>query len=190
MTNPESVTTQGGGRFAAGCAIALAVLSFAAFVTARVMFPIYRNTTGSMEPTLANGDGVITDRSSSPAREDLIAFRYPLQPETTFLKRVIGLPGEVIEIRDKTVYINGVKARDPHASHVDTVMYPNEPALPEPYKSRDQFGPLRIPPESFFVMGDNRDRSSDSRYWGTLPRKNIRGKAILVLSAKRGFWRP
>ncbi|HSP34758.1 MAG TPA: signal peptidase I, partial [Thermoanaerobaculia bacterium] len=107
-------------------------------------------------------------------------FRYPLQPDTDFVKRVIGMPGDVVEVRDKKVSINGKPVDEPYVIHEDAQVFPLQPTLPEPYRSRDQFGPYAVPPGSYFAMGDNRDRSSDSRYWGTVPRSMIKGRAFMV----------
>ena len=143
-----------------------------------------------MEPTLGMGDVVFVRRGSAVARGDLTAFHYPLEPKTIFLKRVIAVPGDVVEIRDKEVILNGKKIEEPYAQHVDGMLYLPNPELPEPYRSRDQFGPVKVPPDSYFMLGDNRDRSSDSRYWGFVPRNLVVGKVAVAISAKRGFWRP
>src|SRR5438105_14664598 len=121
-----------------------------------------------------------------PKRGDIIVFRYPLQPDTDFVKRVIGLTGETVEIRDKKVSVNGKALNEPYVIHEDSTVYPLQPALPEPYRSRDQFGPFKVPDGQYFAMGDNRDRSSDSRYWGTVPRTMIKGRAFMVYWSFRG----
>jgi signal peptidase I len=96
------------------------------------------------------------------------------------VKRVIGMPGDVVAIRDKKVSVNGRLLAEPYVVFDDPTVYPAEPALPEPYRSRDQFGPVRVPAGHYFAMGDNRDRSSDSRYWGFVPRADIKGRAFMV----------
>ena len=78
------------------------------------------------------------------------------------------------------VSVNGKALVEPYVLHVDSTVYPRQPALPEPYRSRDQFGPYSVPDGQYFAMGDNRDRSSDSRYWGTVPRSLIKGRAFMV----------
>ena len=148
-----------------------------------------------MEDNLKVGDHIIVNkfiygpasevwRRFLPLRDlrrgDIIVFRYPLQPDTDFVKRVIGMPGDTIEIRDKKVSINGKQLDEPYVIHEDSTTYPLQPALPEPYRSRDQFGPYTVPGGQYFAMGDNRDRSSDSRYWGTVPRSMIKGRAFMV----------
>ncbi|HKB81277.1 MAG TPA: signal peptidase I [Thermoanaerobaculia bacterium] len=159
------------------------------------VFQAFKIPTGSMEDNLKVGDHIIVNKfiyGPEPVswipflplrdiqRKDIIVFRYPLQPDTDFVKRVIGLPGDTVEVRDKAVYINGKKLDEPYVIHVDPTIYPLQPALPEPYRSRDQFGPYAVPADHYFAMGDNRDRSSDSRYWGTVPRSMIKGRAFMV----------
>jgi signal peptidase I len=159
------------------------------------VFQAFKIPTGSMEDNLKIGDHIIVNKfiygPTSPAwqkivplrdikRGDIIVFRYPLDPNTDFVKRVIGLPGDVLEVRDKKVSINGKELDEPYVVHEDAQVFPLQPSLPEPYRSRDQFGPFTVPPNAYFAMGDNRDRSSDSRYWGTVPRSMIKGRAFMV----------
>ena len=159
-------------------------------VAGRFMTKIYRLPTASMEPTIGVSDHVLTWRTHDPARGDIIAFDYPLQPATMFIKRVAAMPGDTVEIRDKRLLVNGAAVDEPYVQHADAEIYPRDPRLPEPYRSLDQYGPYRVAPDTFFVLGDNRDRSSDSRYWGSVPRKNVRGVVTLILSSKRGFVTP
>lgn len=159
------------------------------------VFQAFKIPTGSMEDNLKVGDHIIVNKfiygpvpqpwlSVFPLRDikrdDIIVFRYPLQPETDYVKRVIGLPGDTVMVRDKNVYINGKRLNEPYVIHDDPVVYPPQPALPEPYRSRDQYGPYTVPEGHYFAMGDNRDRSSDSRFWGTVPRSMIKGRAFMV----------
>lgn len=150
----------------------------------------YRNPTGSMEPTIPAGSRFITIRTDTANRGDIISFRYPLNPNVWFAKRVVGVGGDIVEIRAKHLFVNGKEVTEPYAVHVDSTTYPKLSFLPEPYRSRDHFGPLRLQPRTFFVLGDNRDQSSDSRYWGAVPQENVRGRVILLYSWSRGFWRP
>jgi signal peptidase I len=157
-------------------------------------FQAFKIPTGSMEDNLKVGDHIIVNKfiygpgtslgPLLPIREirrgDIIVFRYPLQPDTDFVKRVVGLPGDTVEVRDKVVAINGRPMPEQYVIHVDPTIYPPRPQLPEPYRSRDQFGPYTVPQGQYFAMGDNRDRSSDSRYWGTVPRSMIKGRAFMV----------
>jgi len=160
------------------------------------VFQAFKIPTGSMEDNLKIGDHIIVNKfiyganglgpttGVFPIREirrgDIIVFRYPLQPDTDFVKRVIGMPGDFLEIHDKKVFVNGKPLDEPYVIHEDPQVYPDQPALPEPYRSRDQFHRYKVGPDSFFAMGDNRDKSSDSRYWGTVPRSMIKGRAFMV----------
>ena len=159
------------------------------------VFQAFKIPTGSMEDNLKVGDHIIVNKfiygpvpdawkRLLPLRDikrgDIIVFRYPIQPDTDFVKRVIGLPGDVVEIRNKTVFINGKPLDEPYVVHVDSTVFPGISALPEQYRLRDQLAPFLVPPAHYFAMGDNRDRSSDSRYWGTVPRGHIKGRAFMV----------
>ncbi len=164
------------------------------------VFQAFKIPTGSMEDNLKVGDHIIVNKfiyGPGPTlggllplrdikRDDIIVFRYPLQPDTDFVKRVIGMPGDTVQIRDKVVSVNGAPLSEPYVLHDDPQIYPLQPALPEPYRSRDQFGPFKVPEGQYFAMGDNRDRSSDSRYWGTVPRTMIKGRAFMVYWSFRG----
>jgi signal peptidase I len=158
-------------------------------------FQAFKIPTGSMEDNLKVGDHIIVNKfiygpvpkpwqQFLPLRDikrgDIIVFRYPLQPDTDYVKRVIGLPGDTVTVHDKVVSINGKPLVEPYVVHEDPMVYPPQPALPEPYRSRDQYGPYTVPDGQYFAMGDNRDRSSDSRYWGTVPRSMIKGRAFMV----------
>jgi len=165
------------------------------------VFQAFKIPTGSMEDNLKIGDHIIVNKFiygpiggpfgklfpiRDPKRGDIIVFRWPMNPDTDFVKRVIGMPGDIIELHDKNVYVNGKQLNEPYVIHVDSQVYPKLAALPEPYRSRDQFGPYTVAPNSYFAMGDNRDRSSDSRYWGTVPRSMIKGRAFMVYWSFRG----
>ena len=163
--------------------------------------------TGSMEDNLLIGDHLLVDKLAyAPAgpvsryllpytpiqRGDIIVFRYPVDIRQTFVKRVIGVPGDRIRIRNKTVYLNGRPLDEPYKVH-KTAYYdsyrdnfpsmPNtavqEPAL-EMLDRHVEQGEVVVPRESYFAMGDNRDSSLDSRYWGFVPRANIIGKPLLI----------
>jgi signal peptidase I len=140
----------------------------------------FRVPTKGMEPAVHVGEHVFSrsyGRSERPSRFDVVVFKYPLHPGETFLKRIIGLPGETVGIRHKVVYVNGAPFADRYGTHRDPLVY-DQPNLPEPYKSRDNFGPLHLGVDEYFVLGDDRDSSTDSRYWGVLPRRLIEGKAV------------
>jgi signal peptidase I len=157
-------------------------------------FQAFKIPTGSMEDNLKVGDHIIVNKfvygpgttlgGMLPLREirrgDIIVFRYPLNPDTDYVKRVIGLPGDTVEVHDKIVSINGKPMSEPYVIHVDPRIMPSRPTLPEYGGVRDQYGPYTVPDGQYFAMGDNRDRSSDSRYWGTVPRSMIKGRAFMV----------
>jgi signal peptidase I len=166
---------------------ALVVLSVAACWRG---FPRFINKSGGMEPTLHIGDYMVFRRVKNVGRGDVIAFRYPLQPDTIFVKRVVAASGDTVEIRNKRLLLNGKTIEENHIQHDDPQIYPKRKDLPEPYRSRDQFGPVKIPAGEYFVLGDNRDKSSDSRYWGNLPQQYVIGKLAFVISPTKGLWRP
>jgi signal peptidase I len=159
------------------------------------VFQAFKIPTGSMEDNLKVGDHIIVNKfiygpnhhplgRFFPIRDiergDIIVFRYPKDPSVDYVKRVVGLPGETVEIRDKKVFIDGNELDEPYTLYVDSeTIYPDNPALPDPYRSRDQHK-ATVPPGHYFAMGDNRDRSADSRYWGAVPRALIKGRAFMV----------
>ena len=107
-----------------------------------------------------------------PKREDIIVFKFPEDPEKDFIKRVIGIAGDVVQIRDKTVYLNQQPFRDTHGVHKDFLNNHMQP--------RDDFGPITVPEGRVFVMGDNRDHSYDSRFWGFVDLQAVKGKAFII----------
>jgi len=163
--------------------------------------------TGSMEDTLLIGDHLLVDKLaysppgpvtrhllpySDVKRGDIVVFRYPLDIRQTYVKRVIGLPGDRIRIENKQVFLNGRLLREPYKFHkteyIDSYRdnFPGAPntRLYEPaqdmLEKQVEGGALLVPPGRYFVMGDNRDSSSDSRYWGFVPRENIVGKPLII----------
>ena len=140
------------------------------------VFQAFKIPTGSMEPNLLIGDHLIVNKMTmSPIRHgDIIVFKFPKDPERDFIKRVIGLPGDKIELRRKTVYVNGVAQAEPYAHFLDAPRGENEPVSDD---VRQDYGPVTVPTDQYFMMGDNRDNSEDSRYWGFLPKSYIKGKA-------------
>lgn len=150
----------------------------------------YRIVSGSMEPTLPMGSRLVSMRATSASSGEIITFTYPLNPAVTFVSRVVAVGGDTVQIWGKRLLVNGKEVAEPFVVHGDPTVYPNNPNLPEPYRSRDYFGPFRVPPGTFFVLSDNRDRASDSRYWGGVPQANLRGRVILLYSWSRGFWKP
>ena len=154
----------------------------------------FKIPTGSMEQNLLIGDHLLVnkfvfsptatdaERSLLPVtsinRGDVIVFKYPEDPERDFIKRVIGLPGDVVEVRHKRVYIDGRPLDEPYVYYLRP---PSAAASPFGVAAlREQYGPVTVPPSEYFVMGDNRDNSQDSRYWGFLPRDLVKGRALII----------
>ncbi len=156
----------------------------------------FKIPTGSMENNLLIGDHLLVNKfifgpSVSPIerallperpirRGDVIVFKYPEDRERDFIKRVIGLPGETLEVRDKRVYINGKKLDEPYVHFLEPPQGSSNYSEVTSYDLRERYGPVTIPANEYFVMGDNRDNSQDSRYWGMLPRDDVKGRAVLI----------
>ncbi len=164
--------------------IALLVRSF--------VIQAYKIPSGSMEPTLLVGDHLLVNRMSyvvkmpfvdnvlfttgKPKRGDIIVFRYPEDPTKDYIKRVIATGGETVEIRNKAIFIDGKKIKDPWGH------FRPEPASRGflPFIDKDNIPPVKVPQDSYFVMGDNRDNSLDSRYWGFVEKRHLVGKALII----------
>lgn len=163
--------------------------------------------TGSMEDTLLVGDHLLVDKLafapsgpatkyilpySDPHRGDIIVFRYPIDIRQTFVKRVMGVPGDHIRLENKRVYLNGHLLNEPYVVHkldyIDSYRDnfpadPNTPLFPpaqEMLEKNVKNGEVVVPADHYFAMGDNRDQSLDSRYWGFVPRENIIGKPLVI----------
>jgi signal peptidase I len=157
----------------------------------------YKIPSGSMEDTLLVGDFLLANKFiygsrlpipfldvhlpdfRDPRPGDVIIFKYPLDPSVNYIKRCIAVGGQTVEIRNKEVFVDGQKIPLPeHGKYEagDPMAHP----FGRQMGSRDNMPPLRVPQDSLFVMGDNRDRSSDSRFWGFVPRENVLGKAMIV----------
>ena len=151
----------------------------------------YHVPTGSMEDTILKGDvflgnkflyGVripLTDMRLPAIRDpkpgDIVIFRSVEEPSKNLVKRCVAVGGQTVEIRDKVLYVDGKRSSLPEkGKFVDRRILPGTMSL------RDNYGPVTVPPEHFFMMGDNRDNSYDSRYWGTVPKKNILAKATIL----------
>ena len=179
-------------------AIIIAVV-LALFIRAFVV-QAFKIPSGSMEPTLLIGDHLLvnkfiygitipfTDKKLfefvTPKRGDVVVFIYPEDPSKDFIKRVIAVEGEQISIRDKKIYINGKRIEDPYGVYRD----PNVVSGWGNEISRDNFGPVTVPPHSLFVMGDNRDKSFDSRFWGYVDINKVKGKAFIIYWSWGGFF--
>src|SRR5271157_1630970 len=145
---------------------------------------------GSMEPTLLVGDYLLANRLSyvvkvpftdvvlirlgEPKRGDIVIFRYPLDPSKDYVKRIVAKGGDTVEIRDKVVYVNGLKVDEGYAHFSDHTVIPGS-RVP-----RDNLNPVKVPKDCYFAMGDNRDNSSDSRFWGFLKAGDLVGKAEII----------
>ena len=152
----------------------------------------FKIPTGSMEPNLLIGDHLLVNKFNfaptlagvenmvlpiDPIRRgDIIVFKYPEEPERDFIKRVIGLPGETLELRNKKVFIDSMPLDEPYVHY----LFPPGEENPADFDVRMTYGPVTVPANHFFMMGDNRDNSQDSRYWGFLPREYVKGKALFV----------
>jgi signal peptidase I len=113
-------------------------------------------------------------------RGDVIVFKYPEEPSRDFIKRVIGLPGDTLELRDKKVSINGTPLDEPYVHFIEPPGATSELREVTSFDVRERFGPVTVPPDQYFVMGDNRDNSQDSRYWGFLRRDYVKGRALII----------
>ncbi len=169
-------------------AIAIAVLL--AIVIRTFAIQAFKIPSGSMIPTLDIGDHILVSKFiygiripftdikildfKKPNRGDIIVFIYPEDEKKDFIKRVIGVPGDKIELKNKEVYINGEKFAENYIVHHDPHTKPKE------YEPRDNTGPIIVPPDSLFVMGDNRDQSYDSRYWGFVKMSKVKGRAFII----------
>lgn len=135
-----------------------------------------------MEPAILAGDHLVADahywRYHTPSRGDLVIFTSPERPDAMVLHRVIALPGEQVEIRDKVVFIDGRKLTDDWGVYNDPEIYTG--IFPSTGGRRDNFGPLRVPAETTFTVGDNRDNSYDSRFYGPVPNRLLQAKPLFV----------
>jgi signal peptidase I len=162
-----------------------------AVVIRAFLFQPFKIPSGSMEDTLLVGDQLIAIKFfygvkvpffkkpilkvRDPRPGDVIVFKYPEDPSKDFIKRCIAVGGQTVEIRNKEVYVNGVRQNLPHhAKFIDSTI------LPAQFGPRDNLSPHIVPPGHMFVMGDNRDNSNDSRFWNYVPFANVQGKAVLV----------
>lgn len=155
---------------------ALIIAVLLALVIRTFVVQAFKIPSGSMLPTLKIGDHILVNKfiyDFTPVRRgDIIVFKFPQDETRDFIKRVIGLPGETLEIRGRQVLINGVALQEPYAVYSDGPFA----RLVE----NERLGPIVIPPGRLFMMGDNRDHSMDSRVWGFLDMRKIKGKAFIV----------
>jgi signal peptidase I len=146
----------------------------------------FRIPSGSMEDTLLVGDFLLVSkfiyRFTDPKPGDVIVFRYPMDPKRDFIKRCVATEGQTVLIKDKVLYVDGEPISNPKKSKfVDSKVYPAG------LNSRDNFGPAKVPRGHLFVLGDNRDNSRDSRYWGFLNERLIKGRAFILYWSWEGL---
>lgn len=150
----------------------------------------FKIPSGSMENTLLIGDHILVNKFifgvknpfngntwiplKTPERRDIVVFKYPVNPTQDYIKRVVGVEGDTIEIKNKKVYVNGEPQDEKYAIYHDSKI------LPANVQSRDNMGPITVPAHSLFVMGDNRDNSYDSRFWHFVDLKAVKGKAFIL----------
>jgi len=151
----------------------------------------YKIPSGSMEDTLLVGDFLLANKFiygakipllpvylpalREPKPGDIVIFKYPRDPKVNYIKRCVAVEGQTVEIRNKVLYIDGKRVSDPPLSK-----YTDRGTRSSGRDSRDNFGPYKVPKGHLFMMGDNRDNSADSRYWGPLPRELVLGKAMII----------
>jgi signal peptidase I len=183
------------------------LIAFGLFLFLRTfLVEAFRIPTGSMENTLLVGDFLLVNKAvfgtripltsartpafAQPARGDIVIFVPPHDPDKNYVKRLIGMPGDTVEMQASTLYVNGQPQTEPYVRHSD----PNDPyaaimfwqcdyTIARPHEcrpTRDNWGPLVVPEGRYFMLGDNRDDSEDSRYWGFVPRTAMRGKPLVI----------
>jgi signal peptidase I len=152
----------------------------------------YKIPSGSMKDTLLIGDHLLVNKFiygvkipftdgktlipiKNPERGDVIVFKYPEDPSKDFIKRVVGIEGDTLVIKNKKLFVNGeLQEYKEHVKYTDPIIYPPN------FNNRDNFGPITVPKDSLFVMGDNRDNSHDSRFWGFVKLNQVKGEALIV----------
>lgn len=194
-------------------------VAFVLFLVIRTfLVQAFKIPTGSMEDTLLIGDFLLVNKAVYGAqvpgtdvrlpgfddvdRGDIVVFVYPdpyneYEPDPDYVKRVMGLPGDTLAMREKALFVNGERQVEPYVRHVDGLDDQYRPQFAwqrqflvagvdsETYRpSRDDWGPIVVPPGHYFVMGDNRDNSADSRYWGFVPEEAIKGQPLIVYFSK------
>ena len=197
-----------GRRYFLGEDLEWAETVFSAVLLAAVLMyfvvQAFKIPSGSMKPTLLIGDHLLVNKFiygvkmpymrntlvpiQDPKRGDIVVFIYPEDRSKDFIKRVIGIAGDTIEIRNKKIFLNGLPFDDKHGVYVEGTII-----IPASIQPRDNFGPVTVPPGKLFVMGDNRDQSYDSRFWGFVDLKDVMGKAFIIYWSRnyddyQGFW--
>ena len=169
---------------------AIIIAFLIAFFIRTFIIQAFKIPSESMKPTFVVGDHILVNKFiygvkipfirktlipiGEPKRGDIVVFIYPEDRSKDFIKRVIGVSGDTIEIKNKKTYLNGLPINDPYGVYADDFVMPGS------IQPRDNFGPVTVRPSSIFVMGDNRDHSYDSRFWGTVDLKDVLGKAFII----------
>ena len=201
----QRTVTQAGWEWMKSIAVALVIW----FLLRALLIQAFRIPSPSMENTLMIGDFLFVNKAlygaeiplvrkrlpaiREPERSDVIVFESPETPGMNVVKRVIGMPGDTLMMVENRLYVNGIALDEPYASRTDPTMDPEDPRMRSwqldylvgggggTYRpTLKNWGPVVVPPDSFFVMGDNRDNSYDSRYWGFLGRDRIDGKPLFI----------
>ncbi len=161
----------------------IAITAIIALFATTFVVQAFKIPTGSMESNLLIGDHLLVNKFiyglksgfwsrllpyQEPKRGDVIVFKYPNNPEVAYVKRLIGMPGDEVELTGRTVYINGQALDEDYTQHID------------PGSVYDRYGPYTVPAGHYFAMGDNRDNSQDSRFWGSVSRDYILGRALVI----------
>ncbi len=171
------------------------------------VFENFKIPSGSMEDNLLIGDHLVVNKFifaphldtplhrllpyRAPRRGDVVVFKYPEDPRRDFIKRCVAVAGDIVEIRNKQLYLNGEPQEEPYVVHKDPFVWPNSPSVRPSQRLRDNFGPFMVPPGTIFCLGDNRDNSLDSRFWGPVPLTYVKGRAVLIywsFEAPRNDW--
>lgn len=190
LTSEKSVSKSKSKSVIRDYAEAIIIALLLALVIRAFVIQAFKIPSGSMKSTLLVGDHILVNKFiygiripywneelfhiSQPKRQDVVVFRYPVDPSKDFIKRVIGLPGDTVRIQDKQVLVNDHPLSEPYAVYSDSRI------LPGSASPRDNMGPIEVPPHCLFVMGDNRDESYDSRFWKFVDMADLRGKAFVI----------
>ena len=171
------------------------------------VFENFKIPSGSMEENLLIGDHLVVNKFifsgnggsflhrlfpyRAPRRGDVVVFKFPKDTRRDFIKRCVAVAGDTVELRRKQLYINGELQDEPQVIHRDVRVYDDSPAVPISSRIRDNFGPFTVPPGTIFCLGDNRDNSLDSRFWGPVPLNYVKGRAVIIYwsyEAGRNDW--
>jgi signal peptidase I len=175
-------------------ALVIAII-LALFIRAFVV-QAFKIPSGSMQNTLLIGDYILVNKFiygvkipfteitvipvKDPKKGDIIVFKFPGDPSKDFIKRVVGVGGDTVEIRNKEVFVNGEPQINPHAVYSDPRIFSDPRLYPPELLKRDNMAPIKVPEHKLFMMGDNRDESNDSRFWGFVDVSAVRGKAFMI----------